>query len=213
MTAPRPYAGGDVLPSTAWHAEFQDVNNDGFVDLFVTKGNVEAMPDFAAKDPSNLMLGNADGTFTESGEAAGIVSLHPRPWRGRRRPQPRRDARPRRGEPPRGRELWRNVGGATPTQPAPMGDWVAVRLQQPGPNRDAIGAWIEVRTGDRTTQREVDDRRRPRERRARLDPLRALGGADDAADPRALAGRRGRDRGSSCRRIGSRRSSAERRHR
>ena len=75
VTAPRPYAGGDVLPSTAWHAEFQDVNNDGFVDLFVTKGNVEAMPDFAAKDPSNLMLGNADGTFTESGEAAGIVSF------------------------------------------------------------------------------------------------------------------------------------------
>ena len=28
-TAHRPYAGGDVLPSTAWHAEFQDVNNDG----------------------------------------------------------------------------------------------------------------------------------------------------------------------------------------
>ena len=25
------------------------------------------MPDFATKDPSNLMLGNADGTFTESG--------------------------------------------------------------------------------------------------------------------------------------------------
>ena len=37
-----PYAGGDVLPSTAWHAEFADVNNDGFLDLFVTKGNVEA---------------------------------------------------------------------------------------------------------------------------------------------------------------------------
>ena len=64
-----------MLPSTAWHAEFQDVNNDGLVDLFVTKGNVEAMPDFAARDPSNLMLGNADGTFSESGEAAGIVAF------------------------------------------------------------------------------------------------------------------------------------------
>jgi hypothetical protein len=36
-----------------------------------------------------------------------------------------------------------------------MGNWVAVRLEQPGPNRDAIGSWIEVRIGDRTVQREV----------------------------------------------------------
>ena len=28
VTAHRPYTGGDVLPSTAWHAEFADVNND-----------------------------------------------------------------------------------------------------------------------------------------------------------------------------------------
>ena len=36
-----------------------------------------------------------------------------------------------------------------------MGDWISVRLEQPGPDRDAIGSWIEVRTGDRTIQREV----------------------------------------------------------
>ena len=30
VTAHRPFAGGDVLPSTAWHAEFADVNNDWF---------------------------------------------------------------------------------------------------------------------------------------------------------------------------------------
>ena len=51
------------------------MNNDGVVDLFVTKGNVEAMPDFAAKDPSNLLLGDADGTFSESGDAAGIATF------------------------------------------------------------------------------------------------------------------------------------------
>ena len=28
-TAHRPFTGGDVLPSTAWHDEFADVNNDG----------------------------------------------------------------------------------------------------------------------------------------------------------------------------------------
>ena len=155
VTATRPYAGGDVLPSTAWHAEFQDVNNDGFVDLFVTKGNVEAMPDFAAKDPSNLMLGNADGTFTESGEAAGIVSFTR--GRGAAVVDLNLDGMLDLVEVNRRADvsIYRDVGWGDAAQPAPMGDWVSVRLEQPGPNRDAIGSWIEVRTGDRTTEREV----------------------------------------------------------
>ena len=41
-TAHEPYTGDVELRSTAWHAEFSDVNNDGFMDLFVAKGNVEA---------------------------------------------------------------------------------------------------------------------------------------------------------------------------
>ena len=73
-TAHRPFAGGDVLPSTAWHAEFADVNNDGFSDLFVAKGNVEAEEGYATRDPSNLLIGQADGTFVEGAETAGIVS-------------------------------------------------------------------------------------------------------------------------------------------
>ena len=72
VTAHRPYAGDTTLPSTAWHAEFEDVNADAFVDLFVAKGNVEAQPEYAARDPSNLLLGQPDGTFVESAEAAGI---------------------------------------------------------------------------------------------------------------------------------------------
>src|SRR5205814_3225381 len=33
----RPFTGPDTaLPSTAWHPAFEDVNNDGFVDLFVS---------------------------------------------------------------------------------------------------------------------------------------------------------------------------------
>ena len=55
VTAHRPYAGGDVRPSTGWHAQFEDVTNSGKVDLFVAKGNVDEMKDFAAKDPSNLL--------------------------------------------------------------------------------------------------------------------------------------------------------------
>ena len=75
VTAQRPFVGGDVLPSTAWHPEFEDVNNDGFVDLFVSKGNVEAQSGYATRDPSNLLIGQADGTFVEGAEAAGIVGF------------------------------------------------------------------------------------------------------------------------------------------
>ena len=153
VTAHRPYAGGDVLPSTAWHPEFQDVNNDGFIDLFISKGNVDAVPDFAAKDPSNLLLGQADGSFLESGEAAGIVSF----TRGRGAAVVDLNldgmldlVQVNRRE---NVSLWRNVGSGRDAEP--MGGWIAVRLEQPSPNRDAIGSWIEVRVGDRTLQREV----------------------------------------------------------
>ena len=61
VEATRPVVGGDPLPSTAWHPEFQDVNNDGYMDLLVTKGNVNQIPDYAQKDPNNLFLGRPDG--------------------------------------------------------------------------------------------------------------------------------------------------------
>lgn len=155
VTAHRPYTGGDVLPSTAWHAEFQDVNNDGLIDLFISKGNVEAMPDFAAKDPSNLLLGQADGTFIESGVAAGIVSFVR--GRGAALVDLNLDGmldlvQVNRRE---NVSLWLNVGWGQAAQPEPMGNWIAVRLEQPGPNRDAIGSWVEVKIDGRTIQREV----------------------------------------------------------
>jgi hypothetical protein len=155
VTAYRPYAGGDTLPSTAWHAEFQDTNNDGFIDLFVSKGNVEAQPDFASRDPSNLLLGQADGTFLEAGGAAGLVSF----VRGRGAAlvdlnldgmldlvQVNRRVNV---------SVWRNVGWGSAARPEAMGNWIALRLSQPAPNADAIGSWVEVRVGDRTMRREV----------------------------------------------------------
>ena len=52
--------------------------------------------------------------------------------------------------------LWRNVGVGDAATPAPMGNWLARRSSsRPAPNRDAIGAWVEVRIGDRTIEREV----------------------------------------------------------
>ncbi|HLF42594.1 MAG TPA: CRTAC1 family protein [Acidimicrobiia bacterium] len=154
--AHRPFAGADtVLPSTAWHAEFQDVNNDTFVDLFIAKGNVEAMPEFASDDPSNLLLGNPDGTFTESAEAAGIVNFDR--GRGAALADFNLDGLLDLVEVNRREniKLWRNVGSGEADQSAPMGGWIALQLEQPGPNRDAIGSWIEVRTGNRTMEREL----------------------------------------------------------
>jgi hypothetical protein len=36
-----------------------------------------------------------------------------------------------------------------------MGRWIALRPTQPAPNRDAIGAWVEVRVDDRILAREI----------------------------------------------------------
>lgn len=155
VTAARPYTGGDVLPSTAWHPEFVDVNNDGLVDLFVSKGNVSAVPDYAAKDPSDLLLGRADGTFAETGEEAGIVTFDRA--RGASLADLNLDGLPdlvlaNLGAPVR---LWRNVGAGDAAAPAPLGRWLGIRPLQGGPNRDAIGAWVEVRAGSTTWSREV----------------------------------------------------------
>jgi hypothetical protein len=155
VTAHRPFTGGDVLPSTAWHAEFADVNNDAFVDLFVAKGNVEAQTDYAALDPNNLLLGQADGPFVESAEAAGVLSF------ARARGAALVDLDldglldlvvVNRSEPA---QVWRNVGAGTADAPERLGTWLEVRLRQPGPNVDAVGAWIEVRAGDRAIVQEV----------------------------------------------------------
>jgi hypothetical protein len=51
--------------------------------------------------------------------------------------------------------LWRNAGSGTADEPAPMGHWLGLRPNQPGPNRDAIGSWIEVKVGDLTLRREL----------------------------------------------------------
>ena len=88
MTAHRPFTGDENLPSTAWHAEFDDVNNDSLMDLFVAKGNVEAMPDFAARDPSNLFIGQADGIVRRGCGSRGRPELRAGARRGPLGPEP-----------------------------------------------------------------------------------------------------------------------------
>ena len=51
--------------------------------------------------------------------------------------------------------VWRNVGAGTPMRRRRWATGSACVSSQPAPNVDAIGAWVEVRVGDRTTSREV----------------------------------------------------------
>jgi hypothetical protein len=154
-TAQRPFTGGDVLPSTAWHPAFEDVNNDGNIDLFVTKGNVEAQVDSAVRDPNNLLIGQADGTFVEGAEDAGIVNFNRA--RGAALTDLNLDGLLDMVVVNRSTNinLWRNVGSGTAEEPKSAGDWLAVRVHQPAPNTDAIGGWLDVRTRDHTDVREL----------------------------------------------------------
>ena len=137
LAAQRPATGGDGRPSTGWHAAWGDVDDDGDADLFIAKGNVDQMPDMAMADPNDLLL-NDGGTFRAVAEAAGVASAE----RGRGAALVDLDGDGRLDLAVVNRraplEVWRNVtdGGRS----------VSATLVQPGGNRDAVGAWVELRT-------------------------------------------------------------------
>jgi enediyne biosynthesis protein E4 len=148
VTATRPYAGDTTLPSTSWNPAFADVNNDGHIDLFVSKGNVEAEADYAMLDPSDLFLGQPDGTFADAAQEAGIQSFDRA--RGAALVDLNLDGlldlvEVNREEPA---TIWQNMGAGDDAHPTGMGHWLGIQLSEEGANRDAIGAWVDVRAGD-----------------------------------------------------------------
>ena len=105
---------------------------------FIAKGNVWDMPDFAIKDPNNLLLQLPDGKFTEAGDEAGVASVEQS--RGAALADFNLDGLVdmvvvNRNSPA---QIWRNTS-------TNAGHWIEVALNQPAPNRDAVGAWIEIR--------------------------------------------------------------------
>lgn len=151
----RPYAGKDHRPSTAWHAQFADVNNDMKNDLFITKGNVEAMPEFAASDPDDLLMGGFDNKFHEKGEEAGIAL--PGKGRGAVVEDFNNDGmldilvvnRMQKAF------LYRNLGAKTDWGYRPLGNWTEIELDNGPINHMGIGATINLRAGTVTQVQRV----------------------------------------------------------
>lgn len=157
-TAAMPYVHGAELPSTGWHTEFQDFNNDGLLDLFIAKGNVEAMQDFAAYDPNDLLLQSIDGKFVEAGDASGLALN--KIGRGALIADFNNDGMldvlvVNRKE---NVSLFRNLGAATQWGGyRPLGNWVEINVEDPTTsNHDAIGARLLIKAGTRTMTRMID---------------------------------------------------------
>lgn len=152
-TAHRPYAGGDLKPSTGWHTEFADFNNDSLLDLFIAKGNVQAMGDFASYDPDNLLLGQWDGRFAEAGDQAGIA-LNTK-GRGALLVDFNLDGMldlvviNREGP----TSVFRNQGAKTEAGTRPMGNFLDIELRQPSGNINAVGAMVNIKIGTRSMNR------------------------------------------------------------
>ena len=148
IVAGEPFTGGDLRPSTGWHAEFGDVNNDGLADLLVVKGKVEAGNFAADADPNNLLIGQPDGTFVEGAEESGVLSY--KTGRGGSLVDLNDDGKldlvisNRRHT----AEVWRNVS-------TNRGNWLKLELKPDSGNANGVGCWIEVKADGRIQRREI----------------------------------------------------------
>ncbi|MBL1418954.1 MAG: CRTAC1 family protein [Alphaproteobacteria bacterium] len=150
ITAHKPWSEDSALLSTAWHAQFADFNNDTLIDLFIAKGNVDQMPDFAQHDPNNLLLGKRDGTFFEAAEKAGMHAINL--TRGAAIVDLNLDGlldiiEVNRNEVP---GVLRNLASDQV-----IGNWIALDIRRLDYNKNSIGAWIELHINDKIQRKEI----------------------------------------------------------
>ena len=132
-------SGGDTLPSTAWHPEFDDVNND-CLSTCSSQGQRRREARLRGGGSEQPVHRPTDGTFVEGAEAAGILSFdrHAGPRlstststgcsTSSRSTAARREAMAQ-------RRPWRR------RTPGADGQLDRPAIQQSAPNLDAIGAW------------------------------------------------------------------------
>ena len=142
-------------PYLGWGTGFADLDNDGWLDLFVTNGHIYPSVDdldggMRYLQPKQIYHNLGDGTF---GEIAGALQgdlLTAKSSRGTAFGDYDNDGdidviainlndRP---------SLYRNEGGN-------LGHWIGFRLVGDSSNRDAIGARVEIDVGPRTQVAEV----------------------------------------------------------
>ncbi len=153
----RSNAAGLAVPSRemlAWGTGFVDLDNDGWLDLFVANGHVYPEVDgfrsgTSYRQPNQVFLNQGNGKFRELEAAAGDTAAH-KSSRGAAFGDYDDDGDIdvlliNSGEAP---DLLRND---TPGS----NHWVVLRLVGKAPNRDAIGARVVLEAGGRRQLREV----------------------------------------------------------
>jgi hypothetical protein len=61
-----------TLTGTSWSGLFFDMENDGDVDLYITKGYLESLENVVIKDENTLFENKGDGTFIDKSKGSGL---------------------------------------------------------------------------------------------------------------------------------------------
>ncbi len=138
------------LPWVKWGCSFQDFDNDGWPDLFVTNGHVDdnlhlvGITNQPSEQPPSLFLSNQGKKFANVSKGSGAYFDTGHVGRGASFGDLDNDGRV---------DIVVNHKGGAPAvlmnRSEGTGHWIQFKLQGTKSNRDAVGARVEIQTGDR----------------------------------------------------------------